>query len=551
MGASRRFGRAVAFAIASALAALALAAHANAGPYPGAPDPGGNENAAVPVPPPQGKFLGVHESTAEQPTHGWSANQLAQVAAGGGANLLRFTLDWWNVEPSRDHWDENWWARYQRLYDALIARGIRPLITIASTPPWARNPIYAACGKRRGCEYPPAEWMDEEWAEFAGEVARRFPNSAAIEIWNEPNLKGFFKPNPNPWRYAQMVRAAYYGIKIANPSMKVVVGALAPTQTTEGDLLNGIVKMPLRTFLDAAYGANPSIKGHFDALSFHSVIQRLEYGAESEWAKFWWDVRSIRDKWGDADKPIWLTETGLTTEGAERVNELEQAVGLFRQYRRVMTMPDAEAIVIHTLADRVELPAGDFNRGYGLIRSWQPWAPKLAFCAFAGRVPGGTPFGGCPRYTDDPGDPDGPGIPDDPGGPGDPGDPGDPGGPGGPGTPASCDKKLMRLGGMLATMAAGQKAAAKRRHRIFTRRCVPAERRVAKLKRKRRQLSAPAKRARVNERIKAIRSRSRNCRKRLRTLQRTAVGAKPVVAARKLERHHKVRVGCTGRPRKR
>jgi hypothetical protein len=582
MGALRRFGSGVACALASVLATLALSATAQAGPYPGIPDPGGDQNASVPVPPSNGKFLGFHESATGMIAHGWTPEQIAEVVAGAGANLLRFTFDWWNAEPRRDEWDENYWGQYQRLYKALISRGVRPLIGLNSTPPWARHTIYQACGRQRGCEYPPAEYMDPEWAEFAAEVARRFPQAAGIEIWNEPNLQGFWRPNPNPWRYAQMVVAAYDAIKAVNPNMRVVVGALAPTQTTERDILGGIVKMPMRTFLDAAYAANPSIKGHFDALSFHTVIQRLEYGAETEWAKFWHDVREIRDKWGDQDKPIWLTETGITTDGPEQVNELWQAIGLFLQYRRVMTMPDAEAIVIHTLADRIELPVGDLNRGYGVIRSWQPWQPKIAYCAFAGRVPGGTPYGGCPRYTDpvdpnpdpDPGDPGGPGDPGDPGnpgepgdpgnpgepgepgGPGEPGNPGDPGNPGGPGGPGGdgpagefprCDLKLMRLGAKLAQGPSGKRSSAKRRYQREARRCVPAQRRIAKLKAKRRETPSGARRVRITNRIRTIRILSRACRNKLRWLQRTAAGASPDVVERKLARHRDLRRSCTGR----
>ena len=574
MGLGRATRWACLSSLVGVLALLAAAPAHGAGPFPGIPDPGGDQDAPVPVPPPAGKFLGFHESATGLESHGWTPEQVAEVVAGAGANLLRFTIDWWNAEPERDRWDENYWGRYQRLYDALISRGVRPLIGLSSTPPWARHAVYQLCGRQRGCEYPPAEHMDREWAEFAAEVARRFPQAAGIEIWNEPNLQGFWRPNPNPWRYAQMVVAAYDAIKAVNPGVRVIVGALAPTQTTERDILGGIVKMPMRTFLDAAYAASPSIKGHFDALSFHTVIQRLEYGAETEWAKFWHDVREIRDKWGDQDKPIWLTETGLTTEGPEAVSDLWQAIGLFLQYRRVMTMPDAEAIVIHTLGDRIEVPAGDLNRGYGVIRSWSPWQPKLAYCAFAGRVPDRTPYGGCPRYTDgpapgpgpggpgtpgEPGEPGGPGGPDNPDNPGEPGGPGGagaPGGPGGPGAPGGggpggefprCDVRLVRLGAKLAAAAPGERPALRRRYQREARRCVPAQRRIAKLKAKRREASSGARRVRITNRIRTVRILSRACRSRLRWLQRTAAGASPAVVERKLARHRDLRRTCTGR----
>jgi hypothetical protein len=377
---------------------------AAATPAHAAPDPGGDPWASVPVPPPAGKFFGFHEAMPETSPHGWSAAELAEVAAGAGATTHRFTLNWWNVEPRRDVTDEaTGWAPYQRLYDALLARGIRPLITIAGVPRWAVEPAYSLCGHRRECEYPPAPWMYGQWASFAGEVARRFPQAAAIEIWNEPNVQGFFKPNPNPWRYAAIVTHAYNGIKAANPGMTVLAGGLAPTQVRAWDLFGNLSRVPLKQFLDTAYAANPSIKDHMDGISFHTVFQAQDLGAGSLWAKVFEDVRTVAAEHGDAGIDLWLSETGLTTQGGQDVrpmNEREQALGLLYQYRKLMQMDDVRAMLIHTLANRVEVPATDFNREYGVIRSWSPFVPKLAYCGFAGRVDTPIPYGGCPRFVD-------------------------------------------------------------------------------------------------------------------------------------------------------
>src|SRR5918994_634808 len=397
-------------------AALAVAGPAQAGPLPRGPHPGGGPNAAVPVPP-SGKFFGYHENSAELGTHGWTPAELAEVARGGGANLLRFHLDWWNVEPQRDKWGEVWWGKYARLYDALRADGMRPLITLGGVPPWARPASGLLCGTHRGCEYPPEPGMDDEWAEFAAEVARRFPETAAIEIWNEPNTQEFWKPLPSPWRYAQLVAAAYPAIKAANPNVRVLTGGLAPTQRRVYDLLGKIVKMPMRQFLQAAYTATPSIKDKIDGISFHTVFNQLDYGAESLWAKAFWDVRSTAAAYGDTGIELWLSETGLTTSGPQAYSETQQAAGLVAQYRRLMTMPDLKGMVIHTLAERVEMPPTDPARGHGLVRSFSPFGPKQGFCEFAGRVATSTPYGGCPPIVDT-----GPG--DDPGGE-------DPGGGGG------------------------------------------------------------------------------------------------------------------------
>ena len=399
---ARRRGRArcrgLVIAGATLLAFACTTGQAAAGPFPGIPDPGGDPNTPVPVPPPGGKFFGYHELSAEELTHGWSAAEMATVAAGGGANTARFNITWWGVEPEQNLANDYWWNRYTRLYDAFIARGIRPIISVAGTPDWARLPIYQACGNQRGCEYAPAEYMDGQWQEFVAEVAARYPQAAAIEIWNEPNLQGFYKPNPNPWRYAQLVVKAYDAIKAVNPQMTVLAGALAPYQ---GDSID---RWSMKKFLDTMYAANPSVKDHMDGISFHTVWQSGDYGAESMYAKFFHDVRSVAAKFGDAGIPLWITETGLTTMGDAKFTEFQQAVGLLMQYRRLMQMPDVKAMIIHTLANRVELPPSDFNRGYGVIEGWSPFTPKLAYCWFAGRVNTPDPYGPCPKIDEDYGD---------------------------------------------------------------------------------------------------------------------------------------------------
>jgi hypothetical protein len=399
LGARRRAALFGACAIASCGAVGALASLAHAGPFPGVPDPGGQEDSPVPVPPP-GKFFGYHENSFDLADHGWSSEQVASIVAGGGANAHRFNLDWWNVEPSHDRWSEAGWAKYDRFYDALVAKGIRPLITLGGTPPWARPVPGQNCGIRRGCEWPPAPWANEEWAEFAAEVARRFPQAVAIEIWNEPNLEGFWKPAPNPVRWAQLVSIAYPAIKSVSPGIRVLAGGLSPAQTPQYNLAGQFTHYPMREFLEAAYRASPSIKGSMDAISFHMVFNTLDYGAESLWAKLFADIRSTAQSFGDRGRTLWVSEDALTTSGPQAVSEADQADGLLRQYRRLMTMPDVGGVLIHTLGDRVELAPTSAGFGQGVVESWSPWNPKLAFCTFAEMSP--APYSGCPEAEQPP-----------------------------------------------------------------------------------------------------------------------------------------------------
>ena len=48
------------------------------------------------------------------------------------------------------------------------------------------------------------------------------------EIWNEPNLRGGWCPNPQPERYADMFMIAAHAIRSADPHAQVMIGGTAP-----------------------------------------------------------------------------------------------------------------------------------------------------------------------------------------------------------------------------------------------------------------------------------------------------------------------------------
>lgn len=478
----------------------------------------------MPVPPPDGRFFGPHETSWELNTHGWSASQLATVVDGLGSNSARFTMDWWYLEPTRDKWNEGQWDRFERYYDALRERGIRPLITVSSAPPWARDPNAQSCTNEQGCEFPPGVAWEGEWQEFVAEVARRFPQAAAIEIWNEPNLQGFWKPFPDPDRYGRLVATAYPAIKAVDPNMRVLAGALAPTQTKEVDFFGRTTKMPMRQFLNQAY---PRIKNNSDAISFHTVFQASSFGAETLWAKAFEDARSVRRAYNDGGKKLWLTETGLTTHGPLAFSQAEQAQGLLTQYRRAMTMRDLEGMIVHTLADRIELPYSDFNRGYGLISSFDPFVPKKAFCSFAGRVRDRPePYGGCAPI----------------GGAGG----GTGGGAGGATRDAGCSRRLITLTAKIAASSGAERRALKRRYARVERRCVPCKRRVARLKRRVRRADGQRKEA-ARTKLRQVRRRCAPCRRRLHRIELNALSAPDEALADLIARHDRIRRRCNGR----
>ena len=346
----------------------------------GAPDPGGDEQARVPVPP-DGISFGFNDNAQ---VDGVRPSDQQAAAAAAGANAVRFPLDWRLVEPVRDEWKATGWEYYGTAYDAALAAGLTPVITIGSAPAWAREPgPPQTCADFFACRYPPARAMDGEWSEFAREAAHRFPQ-AIFEIWNEPNLAVFWRPQPDPERFARLQALAFEAIKKVQPDATVLSGGLSAIQPA-GDTAAGAgpADVPLREFLDRAYKARPGLAAHMDAISFHPYPFGGGLGEGSDFAAAFDDVRDVTADNGDAGRRLWVTETGIASAGPGAVSEAAQVDGEVRLYRRLATMPDVDGIFIHRLLPPAEEATTSTEAGYALLRGGTMLgSPKPAFCAF-------------------------------------------------------------------------------------------------------------------------------------------------------------------------
>ncbi|SHL21844.1 Endo-1,4-beta-xylanase, GH35 family [Pseudonocardia thermophila] len=220
-----------------------------------------------------------------------------------GMSTVRMDLGWNDVQP--DGPGSFTWEATDRVVDAARRRGLALIMVVAYAPRWAQAP---------GCPYvtcPPAD--PTAIGPFAREAAQRYADRVlAWEIWNEPNVAGFWGPQVDPAAYTELLRTASHAIRTVDPDATVVLGGLASVQDTATS-----VSAP--AFLDevAAAGGLTAVTG----IGFHPytfpLLPRQSAAADGSWAEID-DLRAVLSRHGFPGLPVWLTEYGAPTGGAGR-----------------------------------------------------------------------------------------------------------------------------------------------------------------------------------------------------------------------------------------
>jgi polysaccharide biosynthesis protein PslG len=292
-----------------------------------------------------------------------------------GSQLWRVPLSWPAVEPQPAAYD---FSAPDTTYCAALSAGIQPVFHITAAPDWAAD-LTAPCIPEPGCLRPPLPAYLDELQTFAELVATRYPEAAAIEVWNEPNVSRFWD-RPDPVRYTGVLRAVYTGIKNGNPGMPVLGGALA--NNGEDDPPRGL---SLTTFLDRMYAAGAG--RYMDGISLHPY-PRLALGDPRE--AFSRSLSEVREVIASHEAPgarrLWITEVG--TSGVQSPISaplsLDQQTETMRGvYAALDAAPDVDAAVFHTLVDPNELVASPPGFGFVTEEEDGDFAPKPIYCELA------------------------------------------------------------------------------------------------------------------------------------------------------------------------
>lgn len=140
-----------------------------------------------------------------------------------------------------------------------------------------------------------------------------------FEIWNEPNIDGFWPPTANAKDYAALMKEAYAAVKRGNPDAYVLGGSFSGTPM---DFLETMLE-------EGAHGS-------MDALSLHPYTAPTSPEAGGIWGR----MAAARDMTAKYGRPldIWVTEYGFPTHVGGGVSERTQANMIARSYIRAQTI---------------------------------------------------------------------------------------------------------------------------------------------------------------------------------------------------------------------
>jgi beta-xylosidase len=186
-----------------------------------------------------------------------------------------------------------------------------------------------------------------------------------VMLWNEPNNLSHWDFHLDPeWRkFAEMVMVSSAAIRNVNPNLPIVLGGISPID-------------PKFLQLMSSYGVLDCV----DVVALHGFPLDWNHWSIHDWPKKIEEIREI------TNKPIWVSEAGTSSFGAEEV----QAFGLKRTAE--LLLPIVERVHWYSLFDlpaawpattrHKEAEGSSYYRHYymGLVR--EDGTPKLAAASF-------------------------------------------------------------------------------------------------------------------------------------------------------------------------
>jgi hypothetical protein len=185
----------------------------------------------------------------------WKIKKTLEMVREMGAPWIVEYFPWGYIEANEGQYD---WGHADLVVAHAERQGLNIIARLGFVPEWAR-PRNSATSYLDEARY-------EYFAEFVAQFIAHFKGRIHyIVVWNEPNLNfewGYRGISPEG--YTRMLATVYARAKQADPSIKILAGALAPTLAPPGsaDAMSDL------EYLQKMYDAGA--QNYFDVLAVHA-----------------------------------------------------------------------------------------------------------------------------------------------------------------------------------------------------------------------------------------------------------------------------------------
>ena len=290
---------------------------------------------------PKISLRGVHQDMGFQGS-GTIRAQQATNAASLGCTISRSSFLWHLIEGTQGVYD---WSRYDDVVHQLFLNGIEPYFTFYGSPQWANgNASYLVvpnAGSGRNTTFD--TWVSRYVTFMQAAVARYkvggsgpYTGVKRWEIWNEPNLPGFWSPTVDYAQYAYFYDQLRAAILTADSTAQIAVGGIASffapgTGATAGrtwlsNLISDAKTMPyvaLHPYTDSDRHYpdqhDPRTRDNFDAIAWAKRdLDLAGYTSTKLWITEWGDFNSTDSTVAANGLQYWADKTRMGLEMLDR-----------------------------------------------------------------------------------------------------------------------------------------------------------------------------------------------------------------------------------------
>jgi hypothetical protein len=325
------------------------------------------------------------------------------LAAAVGPAAIGLDFDWRRIEPDAGRFV---WQDTDHAVSLAKQYDLRLVPMLLYTPRWASTASHAPLDYQHA---PPVDYtIYQDFGHAVVERYKPFGNSPLTEdgygitdwvIWNEPNVRSRGEdPEPSGFwlgsleEYVLLLRAGYEAAHAADPGCNVLNAGLADVSYEYSDPY-------LATALERLYDPNgdgdagDGARPFFDTLNVHTY----QTGAPDA---VWYEKRlegvvAVMERFGDARKGIWITETGYGSTSADDlparyVDEQSQADSVRLVYEVTAAYPQVERVFWWSLRDYYQNSSStnpEMEAHYGLLHAnFQPKPAYLSYGRLTGRL---------------------------------------------------------------------------------------------------------------------------------------------------------------------